>query len=118
MFDPTKLRKIIVNWEPIAKSLLNEAYRSAAWARDEQTEKLLAEILSYPGITTRWREPDLEAPHDMILPVELNLGGKIIRMFTTVTTVGRPQDVTLEELHIEAFYPADEESQALTDPRH
>ena len=31
-------------------------------------------------------------------------------MFSTVTTVGRPQDVTLEELHIEAFYPADDES--------
>jgi hypothetical protein len=34
-------------------------------------------------------------------------------MFSTVTTVGRPQDVTLEELHIEAFYPADEESKSL-----
>jgi transcriptional regulator with XRE-family HTH domain len=110
MFDPDKMRRLIVNWEPIAKSLLNEAYRSAAWARDQQMEKLLAEILSYPGIPTRWREPDLEAPRDIILPLEIKLGGKIVRMFTTVTTVGRPQDVTLEELHIEAFYPADDES--------
>jgi transcriptional regulator with XRE-family HTH domain len=113
MFDPTKMRKLIVNWEPIAKSLLNEAFRSAAWARDEQMERLLAEILSYPGVPTRWREPDFEAPRALILPIEMDVGGKVARMFSTVTTVGRPQDVTLEELHIEAFYPADEESKSL-----
>jgi transcriptional regulator with XRE-family HTH domain len=113
MFDPSKMRKVIVNWEPIAKSLLNEAYRSAAWARDEQMERLLAEILSYPEVPTRWREPDFEAPRALILPIEMNVNGKIARIFSTVTTVGRPQDVTLEELHIEAFYPADEESKGL-----
>jgi len=113
MFDPTKMRKLIVNWEPIAKSLLNEAFRSAAWARDDQMERLLAEILSYPGVPTRWREPDFEAPRALILPIEMDVGGKVARMFSTVTTVGRPQDVTLEELHIEAFYPADEESKSL-----
>jgi transcriptional regulator with XRE-family HTH domain len=113
MFDPTKMRKLVLNWEPIAKSLLNEAFRSAAWARDEQMERLLAEILSYPGVPTRWREPDFEAPRALILPIEMDVGGKVARMFSTVTTVGRPQDVTLEELHIEAFYPADEESKSL-----
>jgi transcriptional regulator with XRE-family HTH domain len=112
-FDPTKMRKLIINWEPIAKSMLNEAFRSAAWARDEEMEKLLAEILSYPGVPTRWREPDFEAPRALILPIEMDVGGKVARMFSTVTTVGRPQDVTLEELHIEAFYPADEESKSL-----
>jgi hypothetical protein len=43
----------------------------------------------------------------------MDVRGKVARMFSTVTTVGRPQDVTLEELHIEAFYPADEESKSL-----
>jgi transcriptional regulator with XRE-family HTH domain len=114
IFDPTKMRKFIVNWEPIAKSLLSEAFRSAAWARDEKLEKLLAEMLSYPGVPKRWREPDFEAPRDLILPVEMDVNGKIARFFSTVTTVGRPQDVTLEELHIEAFYPADEQSEGLS----
>jgi transcriptional regulator with XRE-family HTH domain len=113
MFDPARMRKVVNNWEPIAKSLLNEAYRSAAWARDKEMERLLAEILSYPGVPTRWREPDFEAPRDIILPVEMKVDGKIARFFSTITTVGRPQDVTLEELHIEAFYPADEESGTL-----
>jgi transcriptional regulator with XRE-family HTH domain len=113
LFDPNGFRKIIVNWEPIAKSLLNEAYRRLAWARDEALRNLIAEILSYPGVPSRWREPDLEAPHELILPMELNLDGKIARMFSTVTTVATPHDVTLQELHVEVFYPADAETEAV-----
>jgi transcriptional regulator with XRE-family HTH domain len=113
LFDPNGLRKVIVNWEAIAKSLLNEAYRRLAWARDDRLRKLIAEILSYPGIPARWREPDLEAPHELILPMELNLDGKIARMFSTVTTVATPHDVTLQELHIEVFYPSDAETESV-----
>ena len=113
LFDPNGVRKVIVNWEAIAKSLLNEAYRRLAWARDDTLKNLITEILAYPGVPARWREPDLEAPHDLILPMELNLDGKIARMFSTVTTVATPHDVTLQELHVEVFYPADAETESL-----
>jgi transcriptional regulator with XRE-family HTH domain len=113
LFDPNGVRKIIMNWEAIGKSLLNEAYRRLAWARDETLKELIAEILSYPGVPARWREPELDAPHELILPMELNLGGKIARMFSTVTTVATPHDVTLQELHVEVFYPADAETESV-----
>jgi transcriptional regulator with XRE-family HTH domain len=111
--DPNGFRKVIVNWEAIAKSLLNEAYRRLAWARDDTLKKLIEEILSYPGVPTRWREPDLEAPHELILPMELKLDDKIVRMFSTVTTIATPHDVTLQELHVEVFYPADAETEVV-----
>lgn len=111
LFDPNGMRKIIVNWEAIAKSLLNDAYRRLAWARDDALKKLITEILQYPGVPARWREPDLEAPHEVILPMELNLDGTIARMFSTVTTVATPHDVSLQELHVESFYPADAETE-------
>jgi transcriptional regulator with XRE-family HTH domain len=113
IFDPNGARKIIVNWEAIAKSLLNEAYRRLAWARDDTLKNLITELLSYPGVPARWREPDLEAPHELILPMELNLGGKIARMFSTVTTVATPHDVTLQELHVEVFYSADTQTESV-----
>lgn len=113
LFDPNGVRRIIVNWESIARSLLNEAYRRLAWARDDALRALIAEILSYPGVPERWREPELEAPHELILPMELSLDGRIARMFSTVTTVATPHDVTLQELHVEAFYPADAETELL-----
>ena len=81
-------------------------------SHDDTLKKLIADILSYPGIPARWREPDLEGPHALILPMELNLDGKTARMFSTVTTVATPHDVTLQELHVEVFYPADAETDA------
>ena len=111
VFDPNGFRRIIVNWEAIAKWMLNEAYRRLAWARDETLRQLITEILNYPDVPMRWREPDLEASHDLILPMELDLGGSIARMFSTVTTVATPHDVTLQELHVEVFYPSDRETE-------
>jgi len=113
VFDRDSVRKVIVNWETVAQALLNEAVRRLAWARDEALKNLIDEVLGYPGVPARWREPDLEAPRDLILPTELNLGGTTLRMFSTVTTLATPNDVTLQDLHIEAFYPADAETEAL-----
>jgi hypothetical protein len=114
VFDPNGVRRVIVNWEPVAKSLLNQAHRAAAWARDRKMTELIAEILAYPGVPPRWREPDLDAPPALVLPFELDMGGgNTARMFSTVTTLSAPQDVTLQELHIEAFYPADAETESV-----
>ncbi|HUN57776.1 MAG TPA: helix-turn-helix transcriptional regulator [Candidatus Binataceae bacterium] len=113
VFDPEAARKVIMNWETIAKALLNEAYRRLAWARDDVLKNLITEILSYPGVPERWREPDLDAPRELILPTELNLGGTVARMFSTITTLATPNDVTLQDLHIEAFYPADAATEKL-----
>ena len=113
VFDPESVRKVIVNWEMVAKALLNEAGRRLAWARDDELKNLINEILSFPGVPACWREPDLEAPRDLILPTELKLGGTNLRMFSTVTTLATPNDVTLQDLHIEAFYPADAKTEVL-----
>ncbi len=113
LFNPNGLRRVIVNWEASAKALLNEAYRRLAWARDDTLKTLITDILSYPGVPARWREPELEGPQALILPMELNLDGKIARMFSTVTTVAAPHDVTVQELHVEVFYPVDKETEAV-----
>ena len=112
IFDPDSLRRVVVNWEASAKALLNQAYRRLAWARDEKLKALIDDVLKYPGVPARWREPELDAPHALILPIEFDFNGKVARMFSTVTSVATPHDVTLQDLHIEIFYPADAESAA------
>ena len=114
VFDPAGVRRTIVNWEQVAKALLGQAHRSAIWTRDERLRQLIDELLSYPGVPARWREPDLEAAPAVLLPVELAFpDGRQARMFSTATTLSTPQDITAQELHIEAFYPADPETEAL-----
>ena len=114
IFDPKSIRRVIVNWEPIAKSLLDQAHRMVSWSRDEEMQKLVEAVLRYPGVPAHWREPDLEAPRDLVLAIELDLGrGRIAKMFGTETTLSTPQDVTLQELRIEAFHPADAQTEAM-----
>ena len=43
--------------------------------------------------------------------MELDFNGKVARMFSTVTSIATPHDVTLQDLHVEMFYPADPESE-------
>ena len=59
IFDPDSLRRVVVNWEASAKALLNQAYRRLAWARDERLKALIEDVLKYPGVPARWREPEL-----------------------------------------------------------
>jgi len=82
----------------------------------EVQRELFEALLAYPEVPPRWRETDLAAAPALMLPCELtHLGaGRNARMFSTVTTLSTPQDVTLQDLHIEAFYPADAETAALT----
>ena len=43
-----------------------------------------------------------------VLPLELSIDGLDLSMFTVISTFGTPQDVTTDELRVEAFYPADD----------
>jgi len=40
------------------------------------------------------------------------VSGIELRMFSTIMTLGTPRDVTLQELRIETFFPADARSEA------
>jgi hypothetical protein len=40
-----------------------------------------------------------------------------LRMFSTVTTFGTPLDLTLDELAVESYYPADDETAAYFEKR-
>lgn len=53
----------------------------------------------------------------VVMPLVLDIDGAHVRMFTTIATFGTPREVTLSELAIETFYPADARSAAiLTEP--
>jgi len=55
---------------------------------------------------SRQRGPAAQAA--LLIPVHLKRGPIEARLFTTITTLGTPLDITLDELRIESYYPADE----------
>ena len=116
IFEDGPLRRVIVNWAEVAQALLEQLQRAAWWSHDPRMHELINALLAYPGVPEAWREPRLDATRRLLLPCELTGLGAAhnARMFSTMTTLTGPQDITLQDLHIEAFYPADEETAALT----
>jgi transcriptional regulator with XRE-family HTH domain len=106
LFEQDGLRRHVVNWSQVARELLARLSREAAGS-DERAAALLHDLLRTPGVPQDWREPDLDAPLSLVLPVAVALGDFTARFFTTITTLGAPQDVTLQELRIESFHAAD-----------
>jgi hypothetical protein len=110
LFDPQAFRPHVANWDEVAKELLLRVQREALWSGDPATRALLADLLAAPGVPGSWREPDVEAAPSLVVPVELRLGAQTARFFSTLTTLGAPQDITLQELRIESFHAADAET--------
>lgn len=106
-FHPEGLRPYIVNFDAAAPVLLNRTRREAAACGSASLLKLLDEVLAYPGIPESWRAPDWQAPPPPVLPLELAKDGLRLRLFSTITTFGTPQDITTDELRVESFFPAD-----------
>lgn len=107
-FHPEGVRPAVTNWESVARSLLDRLQREAVGGvLDDAGRALLAEILSYPGVPKEWRTPELGTPLLPVLPVSFRLDGEDLRYFSAITVLGTPQDVTLQELRIECFFPAD-----------
>jgi transcriptional regulator with XRE-family HTH domain len=109
MFDPAGLRPRVANWQAVAESLVQRMHREAVGGvADAGTHRLLEEALAFPGVPRRWRRPSLETPSLPVVPVRFERDGRRFDYFSTVTTLGTPQDVTLQELRIECFFPLDE----------
>lgn len=111
-FHPQGLRPWITNWDAVASQLIQRLHHEVARALPgDGAGALLAELLAYPGVPQHWRTPDPAIAAAPLLPLELCKDGIRMGFFTTIATLGTPQDITLEELRIESFFPADQETE-------
>jgi hypothetical protein len=72
----------------------------------------LEELLGYPGVPSRWRVRDVDDSPPPFLTIDYRWNNSTLRFFSTFTTFGSPQDVALQEMRIENFFPADEATRA------
>jgi transcriptional regulator with XRE-family HTH domain len=111
--DPDGLRKYIVNWEEVSIDLLQWIQREAMGdGPGSEATALLDELLAIPGIRAAARAPNLDRRALPFLPFTVRKDGVELNLFTTITTLGTPHDVTVHELRMEAFFPADEATAA------
>ena len=114
LFHPEGLRPCIVDWERVAAAMLariqGELLADPAW-RNGST--LLAGLRSLAGASIAHGPalPMVPTP-DPVLTLELRNDALALSLFSMVATFGTAQDITVQELRVEAFFPADDASRA------
>lgn len=107
---PDGLRGNIRNWEQAAPAFIQRLRREALAAGDAELQAKFDRFIAQIG------EVDLSKPVSEallpVLPLELSFGDTHLSLFSVISTFGTPQDVTTDEVRIEMFYPADEQTTA------
>ena len=114
---PDGMAPRIENLDEWARHLLATLDRQVAVTRDGALRELLAEVSAYPTVAAldaSWRTRS--ALPAVVVPLRLRVGtgtdGVVQSWFSTNTSFGTPVDITLDELHVELFHPADEATAA------
>jgi len=103
------LKPYIVNWETLVWSFLSRARRALLVnPRDRLLPVLIAEISHHPDAPAEWRQPDWTSAPDPALTMIMRKDEIEYSLFTMLAHFGGARSVTLEELSVETFFPADE----------
>jgi transcriptional regulator with XRE-family HTH domain len=114
MFHEQGLRPFVVNWKDVVDHLLQRLHREAiAEGESEPSTSLLNELMSYPGVPEILRVSNRNTQHTLLLTVHLKREDLEFQFFSTISTLGTPYDITLQELRIECMFPADEATEQI-----
>lgn len=106
---PGGLATRIVNLVEWRTHLLARLRRQVDVSADPVLADLLRELAAYPppdGVA--WSAAAVTHDYGSVLvPLQLRTGDRILSFFSTTTIFGTPVDVTLSEIALESFFPAD-----------
>ena len=108
LLSPAALRPFVVNWEEVALHFIRVVQADAIADGSSESSSLLARLLSYEGLRELSHSAAVEDAPRPLLPIHLRKSGVSLHLFTTIATFGTPQDITVQEIRIESFFPMDE----------
>jgi MmyB-like transcription regulator ligand binding domain len=113
MLDPAGLRPFIVNGAEVGSDLLQWIQREAmSDGPGSESTALLDELVALAGPEAGTPAPNLDTRSLPFLSVTIRKDDVTLNLFTSITTMGTPHDVTVHELRIEHFFPADAATEA------
>jgi transcriptional regulator with XRE-family HTH domain len=110
LVGPDVLRPFLVNWADVVGYFIRSVEADAAADGTAETAALLDRLLGYPGVDRVVKRTSFEPTSGPVLPMHFRKGEISLDLFTTIATLGTPQDITLQELRIESFFAIDERS--------
>ena len=103
-FDPRGLAPMTVNLGEWCAHLLERLHRQCEASGDPDLLRLYGELKAMP-VPAR---PAPVSPDAVFVPLKLRVDGAVLSFLSTTMMFGTPVDVTLSEIAIETFFPADE----------
>jgi len=101
---PSGLASRIANYGEWREHLLERLSLQVSRSGDPVLAALLEELSLYPSVGS-----SVSRAYDgIVVPFQLRDGNAVLSFFSTTTVFGTPVEITLSELAIEAFFPADE----------
>ena len=104
---PGGLAPRIVNLAEWRAHLFARLRRQIEISADTVLIALLEELTSYPSPSIDVRRAEAEAANAFVVPFKLATPAGVLSFISTTTVFGTPIDVTLSELALESFFPAD-----------
>ena len=105
---PDVLRPHLVNWADVVRYFIRSVEADLAADGTPETAALLERLLAYPGVRPAVKTQADESAAVPVVPMHFRKGDMELRLFTTIATLGTPQDITVQELRIECFFPMDD----------
>ena len=109
---PEGLAPKIVNFQQWRNYILKRLRKQADDSADEGLEKLFDELSGYKFNGKR-NENVANSHHEIIVPLQIESKFGVLSFISTVTVFGTPIDVTVSEIALETFFPADEKTREI-----
>ncbi|MGA7805917.1 helix-turn-helix domain-containing protein [Bradyrhizobium sp.] len=104
-FHPEALAARTVNLAEWCGHLLERLHRQCEATADPELIRLYDDLKAYPIPA---RTGPLPPDNNVAIPLKLRRDGAVLSFFSTTMVFGTPVDVTLSELALETFFPADD----------
>jgi transcriptional regulator with XRE-family HTH domain len=105
MCHPGGMRRFMPNWHEFTAAYLQVLHREATQGLSHAAARLREDLLRYPDMPAAFASPHMDSP---VVPMHLRIGSHALSFFVTLTTFAMPRDITLQQIKIEGFFPADE----------
>jgi transcriptional regulator with XRE-family HTH domain len=105
---PDVLKPYLTNWTEVVRHFIRSVEADARADGLPETAALLDRLMAYKGVGAALSGGTGAANGGPILAMHFRKQDTALSLFTTIATLGTPQDVTLQELRIECFFPTDD----------
>jgi transcriptional regulator with XRE-family HTH domain len=114
LFDQRLARTAVADWQTTARAMVLRLHReSLARPGNAALAALVESLFEYPDVPESWRHPDFSLASEPVLALRLRYRDTQLSFLTTVTVFDAPQNITVQELRIESYFPLDEITDAM-----